>query len=490
MSIVLRSSRLMLILTLAGFTSFGLAQESFLGQGTATRNAWREAVAATQHVKSVDGVSPPITQSPGLQDKLNDTARTREVLQQILQRIAKSAKAAQPNAAQQGGSQVTPTLASILGVTDEREANLRQNRLFPHASIGGGWRHPSELSWGIRDDLDAIPISMDDGTTVSLKDWRKRTSTDGLLVMHRGQIVYERYSRMMPWERHATWSVSKSLTGLIAADLIQEGSLDANAPIAHYLPELRDSAWADATVQQTLDMTTGVGYEEAITVDKPGVVQYLVAAGLMKAPDGYSGARNMVDFLKSLHKSGEHGRAFSYKSVDTEVVGLLLERITGKHYAQLVSERIWKPMGSVMNAYVLQDGSGTQLSGMGINGTLRDLARLAEMIRLDGRYNGRQILQPSTVAELRKGGDPAALKAGGVDARRWTGYSYHDFWWFSHDADGTMEAKGFSGQHIHVNPAAELVIVKLSSFGPPDPFATHAQDRRAFAAIAQAVRGL
>lgn len=377
-------------------------------------------------------------------------------------------------------------LAEVLRLANARQIYQRLDTLYPvtHISRGGG--APSVLGAASM-NLDGITLPDSDGKTVTLADWQRNTVTDGLLVLHRGQVLYEKYyDGMSVAQRHALWSVTKSMTGLIATDLIQAGTIDPSAPIAHYLPELRDSAWGDATVQQTLDMTTGVDYTEGSLEPGSGILDYMIAAGLIPTSPLHPGPRTIVDFLKSRKKAGEHGKAFRYKTPDTEVIGLLLTKVTGKDIATLVSERLWAPMGAETDAYVLRDRQGTQLAGAGVNSTLRDLARLGELVRLEGRFNGRQILQPATVAEIRKGGDRAAFEAGG-DSRK--GYSYRNFWWVSHDASGSFEAKGLNGQHIHINPAAELVVVKLSSNILPDTSSTHVPDRNAFAAIAQAVQG-
>lgn len=377
-------------------------------------------------------------------------------------------------------------LASVLRLNNAREIFQHLDTLYPVSSISRGSRGASELAAAPM-NLDAIRIEDGTGNTVSFADWQRNTVTDGLLVLHRGQVVFEKYyAGMSSTRRHALWSVTKSMTGLIAADLIEAGTIDPTAPVSHYLPELRDSAWGDATVQQTLDMTTGVDYTEGALEPESGVLHYMVAAGLIPTTPLYPGPRNVIDFLKTRKKAGEHGKAFKYKTPDTEVIGLLLTKVTGKDIATLVSERLWAPMGAETDAFILKDRQGTQLAGAGVNSTLRDLARLGELVRLEGRFNGKQILQPGTVAGIRKGGDRAAFAAGG-HARR--GYSYHNFWWVSHDASGSFEAKGLNGQHIHVNPANELVIVKLSSNILPDTISTHVPDRNAFAAIAQAVRG-
>jgi beta-lactamase len=490
-----KSPRLILALLLAGSTLAGTVQAaSEIAAQVSARDSLEAARQAFHQV-------PPSVLLPrssrALLPKTNDTQtplpKLDQAQQQAVQQIIKAAaqRAAQRQA-QKGGAQSgqtpSPSLADILQLDNDRHVNLALEKLFPHTVVPRGGHAVSELPRALR-NMEAVRISTGDSGSISVKDWMNDTATDGLLVLHRGQIVYEFRDRAMGEQQpHALWSVGKSLAGLVAADLVQEGTLDASAPISHYLPDMQGSAWEDATVQETLDMTTAIGYEEGVTVETPGVIHYLIAAGMIPAPEGYTGEKNVGDFLKTLSKAGEHGQVFRYKSVDTDVIIRVMEKVTGKSYAELLSERIWQPMGAETNGYVLQDGSGAQLAGMGAGSILRDLGRLGEVLRLEGRYNGQQILQPGTVENIRQGGSREALQAS-PDGSRWTGYSYHDFWWVSHDEDGTFEAKGFSGQHIHVNPAAELVIVKLSSYGTPDPFATHVQDRRAFAAIAGLVRG-
>jgi len=239
-------------------------------------------------------------------------------------------------------------------------------------------------------------------------------------------------------------------------------------------------------VQQTLDMTTGVAYSENFRDPNSGIFQYLYAAGLVPAPSTYAGPRTLPDLLVTLKKQGEHGAGFRYKTVDTEVMGWLLQRVTGKSYATLLSERLWRRIGAQDDAYVWVDPNGTQLTSIGFNATLRDLGRVGETLRLSGRSNGRQVIPESVIAEIRKGGDAEKFKANGQAMR--SGYSYHNQWWIPHDRDGTFEMKGLNGQHMHINPAAELVVIKLSSHPAGDTSLTHNLDRRAFAAIAAALR--
>lgn len=379
-------------------------------------------------------------------------------------------------------------LGNILKYPNVRWGAQHLRELGPTAAIWRGAEGPSALPAASRTLSDGLIISDDKGSAVTLADWQKRTYTDGLLVLHRGRVLYERYDSGMQARRsHVLWSMSKSLVGLLVTELIQEGAIEANARIPRYLPELINSAWADATVQQTLDMTTSVKYSENFADPASGIFQYLAAAGLQPAKSEGQAQVSVVEYLPKLQKEGEHGSSFSYKSVDSEVLGWLLQRVTGKTYADLLSERVWSRLGAQEDANIFVDSDGGQVVSVGVSATLRDLGRLGEMMRSNGRFNGQQIVSAATIAELRKGADPSKFsRASGTHMR--AGYSYHNQWWIAHDADGTFEAKGLMGQHIHINPAAELVIVKLSTHPVPNTAFTHTLDRQAFGAVAKAVR--
>jgi CubicO group peptidase (beta-lactamase class C family) len=377
-------------------------------------------------------------------------------------------------------------LSTVLKFPNGRWAFHHMRELGPTVQVWRGDDKPSIAREALQ-DLGPLRFEDDKGAQVMLADWQRTTFTDGLLVLHKGAVVYQKhYAGMAAHEPHALWSMSKSFTGLLATLLIKDGLIDPSALVTKYLPELKDSAWADATVQQTLDMTTGVAYSENFRDPSSGIFQYLHAAGLLPAPPSYAGPRTIPELLVTLKKDGEHGVGFKYKTVDTEVIGWLLQRVTGKSFSALMSERLWSRIGAQDDGYVWVDPIGTQITSVGFSATLRDLGRVGEMMRTAGRFNGRQVIPESVIAEIRKGGDVEKFKANGQAMR--SGYSYHNQWWIPHDRDGSFEMKGLNGQHMHINPASELVIIKVSSHPAGDTSLTHNLDRRAFAAIAAAMR--
>ena len=336
-------------------------------------------------------------------------------------------------------------------------------------------------------NLDDYAFDDDKGQKISLAQWQKSTYTDALIVLHKGRVVYERYhNQMQPATPHLLFSITKSFTGLIAAQLVREGRIDLDALVTKYVPELADSAWGDMKVRDVMDMTGAVRFREVYTDPTTEIFPYLYASNLLPPPAGYVGPKNIYEALKTFKKEGEHGAGFVYRTVHSEVLGWIVSRVTGKHFADVMSERIWSKLGMEEDAHVIVDSIGTPLQGAGLNATLRDLARFGEMLRRGGEYNGQRIFAKEVIDDLQRGGDREKFKASGMTFR--PGYSYHNQWWILHNADGAFEASGVNGQMLHINPAAEMVVVKLSSHPVAGAGFTHPLTLKAWAALAQAVR--
>ncbi|MGD7323891.1 serine hydrolase domain-containing protein, partial [Ralstonia pseudosolanacearum] len=311
-------------------------------------------------------------------------------------------------------------------------------------------------------DIGGAPFTDADGRRRTFADMLALTYTDGILVMHRGQVVYERYFGALDAHTpHIAMSVTQSFVGTLAAMLAADGRLDPAAPVTQYVPELKDSAYGDATVRQVMDMTVGVRYSENDADPDADVWRYARAGGMLPRPAGDSGPANLYDYLKTLRKEGEHGAAFADKTVNAEVLAWIVRRASGQSLPALLSARIWQPMGAQGDAYFTLDSIGTESGGGGLNTTLADLARFAEMLRNDGRFNGRQILPRVVIDDIRRGGDPARFAQAGYATL--PGYSYRDMWWVSGDDHHTFEARGIHGQRIYIDPVAQMTIVRYAS---------------------------
>jgi len=335
--------------------------------------------------------------------------------------------------------------------------------LVPTVNVPRGPAATCALPRAERADLDAVRFTPL-GSTQQMT-WEQSLAanyTDGIVVLHGGRIVYERYFGALSAERpHIAFSVTKSFFGTIAATLAAEGALDPAARVSRYLPELAGSGFGDATVAQVLDMTTALRHTEAYGDPASDFADYARATGLLPHGPAYAGARTTYAYLATVAKAGEHGPAFAYRSINTDVVGWLVARVAGAPPHEVLRQRIWSLLGAEDDAHLQVDSAGTPLVAVALNARLRDLARFGEMLRLDGWFNGRQIVPASVVADLRRGGSRDAFARAGYPTL--PGWSYRSQWWLSHNEHGAFMARGIHGQAIYVDPAAAMVIARFAS---------------------------
>jgi len=337
-----------------------------------------------------------------------------------------------------------------------------QRELSPTANIWRGTGPVHAFQKALRDDLDDIPFTTMDGRALTWQQSLAENYTDGILVLHKGKIIYERYlGALQPHLPHVAMSITKSFTGLLAAMLQHEGVIDPSDPVLHYLPEMKGTAYADATVHQVMDMTIGVKYSELYTDPHAEIWQYAVAGNAKATPKNYTGPDTIVGFLQTLKKEGNHGEAFAYKTCNSEVLGWIVQRATGMHLAELISMLLWQKLGVEENAYIVVDKVGMPMCGGGLSLTLRDLARFAEMMRHGGAFNGQQIVPEAVVADIARGADRDHFAKSGIETLK--GWSYRHQWWVSHNNLGVYAARGIHGQAAWIAPGADLVISRFGS---------------------------
>ena len=340
-------------------------------------------------------------------------------------------------------------------------SNFRQ--LMPTVNVSRGLGAPTVFPRTLRKDIDTLrftPLGANQPMT-----WEASLAasyTDGIVVLHRGRIVYERYFGVLRDDgQHAAMSVTKSVVGTLGAALVAEGRIDPDKTVAHYVPELAASGFGNATLRQVLDMTTGLKYSEDYADPNAEVWAHASAGSPLHNPKDYTGPRSYFEFLQTVQPQGQHGDAFGYRTINTDVLGWVIARVTGRSVSQLLSERIWRRLGAEQDAYFTVDSIGTPFAGGGLNTGLRDLARFGEMLRNNGRFNGQQILPKAVVDDIRSGGDKAAFAKAGYALL--PGWSYRNMWWVTHNPHGAFMARGVHGQRIYVDPKAEMVVVRYAS---------------------------
>lgn len=316
-------------------------------------------------------------------------------------------------------------------------------------------------------DLGEISVLASDNRQLNLEQFLQKSYTDSFIVLHRGQIVLERYmNNMAPERQHQMFSATKSIVGTLMLLFIEEGRVSADQLVSHYLPELAGSAFGDATVQQVLDMTNSISFSEVYDDPDSEITRYGHIFNVVPRPEtGYAGPVSIYDYLPTLQKEGEHGQAFHYVTPNTDVLAWIISRVTGERLSSVVEEQLWQPLGAERDAYFWLDDAGTEMAGGGLNVAARDAARFGQMILQGGRYNGLQVIPLSVAEKILQPGDPHGF-TNRYAQDPWYGevaYAYRNQWWTFNNAHKTVSAIGIHGQYIYLDQQAAMVIVKQSS---------------------------
>lgn len=301
------------------------------------------------------------------------------------------------------------------------------------------------------------------GAALPAEDFLERTYTNALLVMKDGHIVSEIYrNNTDPSSRFIAWSMTKSLTSVLIGCALADGSIDSlDTPISDYLTELRGGAYEGVTIRQVMQMRSGVDYEERYDFANPGTAASNHIAALVRNTARFA---DVARTLPRLHPPGEF---FQYKTIDTAVLGWLVERATDGSVAAYTEQCVWEPLGTEADGFYIMDGApgiGREFSGAGFNATLRDFARFGQMVLDGGVANGKRIVSEDWIQQSTR---PTAEEASGRG-----GYGLQ---WWTMGGSEAFAAIGLQGQYIYIDPTTRTVIVKLSYFPPGDNSALDAE---------------
>ena len=299
-----------------------------------------------------------------------------------------------------------------------------------------------------------------EGMTIPAADFPERTYTNAMLIIKDDKIVFERYLNQTNEDTHfLSMSSAKSITSILVGMALKDGAIaSVNDPIVKYIPELKESGYTDVTIRQALMMRSGCNWDERYDFEKATPMSELHNSAIVENRIRFTSAALT---LKSIHPPG---KKFNYSTVETGVLGLVVERAVGRPLEEYMTDRWWKKAGMQSHGFWIADGKpgvGRVVNGMGFNAVLRDYGRIGLMMLHNGRANGKQLLPEAWVSEStfpEKENEPIYP---GSDL----GYQYQ--WWTLTDSDAYL-AIGLQGQYIYIDPATNTVVVKLSYFPPGD----------------------
>lgn len=296
-----------------------------------------------------------------------------------------------------------------------------------------------------------------EGQSVPAADFALRTFTNALVIVKGDRIVFEKYFNNTGPDTHfLSMSMAKSITSTLIGMAVDDGAIaSVDDPIVKYVPELKGSGYDGVTIRQALLMRSGVDWNERYDFGKESPMKRLHNAAIVENRERFA---DQALTLKRAHAPGE---AFNYSTVETAVLGRVVEGATKRPLPQYMSERWWRRTGMQSYGYWLADGEpgvGRAVNGMGFNATLRDFARFGLMMLHEGRINGQQLVSPKWVQEATRpqGTEPAAPGST-------RGYQYQ--WWTLTDSEAYM-AVGLQGQFTYIDPTTDTVVVKVSYFPP------------------------
>jgi CubicO group peptidase (beta-lactamase class C family) len=304
------------------------------------------------------------------------------------------------------------------------------------------------------------------GRTWSVTEAMEATFTDGLMVVHDGAVVEERYGGLMrPSDTHLLMSVSKSLTSTLAGVLVGLGTIDTHGYVPDYVHELHGTSWEGCTIQHLLDMRAGTKFDEEdyANPDSDGRI--------IEEVSGYTTRRrtdipaDTYAWIRQIPNATRHGGRFQYRSILPDVLAWVMVAATGEPFHELFSRHVWSHVAA-RDADIIVDSSGFPIVEGGICTTLEDLARFGLMCLQRGRWQDRQVVpvewmhRPTTRSQelIDAFVTPSKPSRAGPDA------CYHDYWWVYDSVQGIYCGLGINGQVLMVHHPSNTVAVKFSTW--------------------------
>ncbi|WOE73817.1 serine hydrolase domain-containing protein [Alterisphingorhabdus coralli] len=333
-----------------------------------------------------------------------------------------------------------PTDENVLFWTqDQRDNAFRQMEVLTETRTISAGEDSFDMAAG-------DPLKLDKWAGENDKEWTltqymQDQRAAGILVLHKGKIRLEEYT--LDHSADARWtsfSVAKSFVSTLVGAAIKDGYIKSlDDPLTQYIPELKGSGYDGVSVEQLLTMTSGVQWNEDYTDAESDVAKF----NQTKSKDGDN---PILTYMATLKREAEPGTRWQYNTGETNLIGVLVSKATGKTLAEYLSEKVWGPFGMQMDAeWILNDG-GFEIGGCCISASLRDYALIGHFAATGGVVDGKSVVPEGWF-------DSAGTKQADIGIPG-QGYGYQ---WWTYD-DGAYAARGIFGQSIFIDPKRELVI--------------------------------
>ena len=346
--------------------------------------------------------------------------------------------------------------------------NKNLNRIFPTVNV---YRAGPVRELEYRPMLEIANFLVDTpGGQVLFRDFLNsdESTNMGLVILHRGSIVFEDYPRMEPYERPIYWSVTKVMVSTVLSVLEARGEVDIDKSIETYLPALAGSSWAGIKVRNILDMASGVDCSEEY-YDKSSCY-YRLMETIGESHWTESSADNPYEFLATVKvdRFAEQGTAFEYSGSNTYILGWLVEELTGMPFQDAFSREVWTQIGAEGDAAILAPRYGVPMFAGGLLARLRDVARFG--LLFTPSYSvvaDRRIISEEHIELLESGGNPQLLanaRWGSPEGLAAGTIKHNVYQWDLVFSNNDIFKGGWAGQGLLINPDRDLVAVWVGYF--------------------------
>jgi CubicO group peptidase (beta-lactamase class C family) len=338
--------------------------------------------------------------------------------------------------------------------------NKNLQRIFPTVAVyrDGPVR---ELSYRLMPEIPAFEVDTPKGKMPFVEFLKSEQSTTmGVVIIHKGKIVFEQYPRQQPYEKPIYWSVTKAFVSTVLAILEDRGLVDVSKPIDFYIPELSGSSFKGITVRNILDMAPGVDCPEEYEDHESCYYRYSMTIG-----DGYWNEQspdNPYTYIANLDvgRFAEQGTSYSYSGVNTFILGWLVEKITGMPFQDALSREIWMRMGAESDAAILAPRFGVPNTHGGLMARVRDVARFGLLFTPSYRVvSDEKIISERYIELILNGGNPDLLKNARYGAPKDPTIKHNVYQWDLVWTNNDFLKGGWAGQGLLINPERDLVAV-------------------------------
>lgn len=291
---------------------------------------------------------------------------------------------------------------------------------------------------------------------------------DAMIVIHHGKVVFEKYKTMRSFDMHNWSSMGKIISSTMIALLEKEGKIDVTKPVTQYLPMLKGTAWDSVPVIDVLNMATGLDSTEheepnddARTNPARGWYQWAVSLGIY--PDAIQQHESPVEVLKRMKRVKPGNTAFEYNSINTWILELIVERLTGKPLNEAFGDYVWRKIGPQNDGYIGITPGGYPMAWGSVSSTLRDLGRFGMIFTPSwSRISQTRIITPDILKKIQHGGNPDIYGKGYVGrdmlATLEETQLSNSYQWDTVFPDGDFYKNGNGGQGLYISPSRDLVI--------------------------------